>query len=726
MNATLEQRISAACAAVTAVLCGLFLTGFVATLFDPARSALSVVECVFFLGLVIALLWGNFLYQFARLGYFRRKAAHSPTSRQELERCYNDASPASITVLIPSYKEELHVLKQTILSAALLDYPRRRIAVLVDNPPNVRGSDLRELMAARAMIEDLNETFSKLARPFERECELFLLRKDNADIRLEGQRLARLYEEAADRIKLWAEDYGAANVAAFAHHDRFFVEKVLNALAEEHRSRAQSLASTPAGLDAIAREYNRLAALFRCEIKSFERKRYVNLSHEPNKAMNLNSYIGLMGRSFREERRGGDVWLVACAETESGLTIPESDYVLTLDADSILLPDYALRLAHMMDADPAIAVAQTPYSAFPGAPGTLERIAGATTDLQYIVHQGFTSWGATYWVGANALLRLEALRDIEQQVPERGHFVPMFIQDRTVIEDTESTVDLISRGWTLINYPERLAYSATPPDFGSLVIQRRRWADGGLIILPKLLRYLAGQSRSNLIQSKQHVGQDLPRGALAWAGEALMRTHYLCSPAAGSFGLLVILAYPFDDSLTSIWLIATAVPYYFLYGRDLHQSGYRFSDLPRVYALILLLLSVNISGVARSLGQILTGRKSSFARTPKIEGRTASSLSHIVFQWAVMAYLAFLSIKALLVGRYGHAAFALVNLAAFLYAVTYFVGWRNVWTDATAALSVRRRSAEPAAKVASLELIKPLPAEDRFEDALAVSGQKSG
>lgn len=61
-----------------------------------------------------------------------------------------------------------------------------------------------------------------------------------------------------------------------------------------------------------------------------------------------------------------------------------------------------------------------------------------------------------------------------------------YIQDRTVIEDTESSIDIGSAGWSLVNYPERLSYSATPPDFGSLVVQRRRWANGGLLILPKL------------------------------------------------------------------------------------------------------------------------------------------------------------------------------------------------------------------------------------------------
>ena len=48
------------------------------------------------------------------------------------------------------------------------------------------------------------------------------------------------------------------------------------------------------------RFYRRLVWTFRADLSSFERKRYVSLSHEPNKAMNLNSYIGLMGGSYRE------------------------------------------------------------------------------------------------------------------------------------------------------------------------------------------------------------------------------------------------------------------------------------------------------------------------------------------------------------------------------------------------------------------------------------------
>ena len=71
--------------------------------------------------------------------------------------------------------------------------------------------------------------------------------------------------------------------------------------ARRHCSRARRLSveQHPAKIDFL-REYRRLAALFTVEVTTFERKRYTNLSHEPNKAMNLNSCISLTSRSFRE------------------------------------------------------------------------------------------------------------------------------------------------------------------------------------------------------------------------------------------------------------------------------------------------------------------------------------------------------------------------------------------------------------------------------------------
>ena len=133
--------------------------------------------------------------------------------------------------------------------------------------------------------------------------------------------------------------------------------------------------------------------------------------------MNLNSYIALLGGAFKVVHSTDGRRLERCEAATADLVVPDADYVLTLDADSVVLRDYVLKLINIMQEDGTIAVAQTPYSAVPGSRNPLERCAGAQTDLQYIVHQGFTAHDATFWVGANALLRVKALRDIRTTAP---------------------------------------------------------------------------------------------------------------------------------------------------------------------------------------------------------------------------------------------------------------------------------------------------------------------
>ena len=279
------------------------------------------------------------------------------------------------------------------------------------------------------------------------------------------------------------------------HVGEFFADEVVGGLSSELRLVHEALLASynekvSLPVYRISQLYQRLTWIFNTELDVFERKKFASLSHEPNKAMNLNSYIGLMGRTFDQVQTPDGPILVPATEIQNGesITFPDSEFVLTLDADSILRPGYCLRLVYFLQQpdNARVAVVQTPYSSFRGAATRIERIAGATTDIQHILHQGMTYYNATFWVGANAIIRKSALEDIGETEWVGNFEIRRFIQDRTVIEDTESSVDLARHNWTLINYPERLSYSATPPDFGSLIVQRRRWANGGLIILPKM------------------------------------------------------------------------------------------------------------------------------------------------------------------------------------------------------------------------------------------------
>jgi len=497
--------------------------------------------------------------------------------------------------------------------------------------------------------------------------------------------LAHLYEDAADWISGHTKGYQPDNQA-----EHVYLFKILHEYRVLHLQRAQELRNCDnTSIQRIEREYNRLATLFNVEVSGFERKRYENLSHEPNKAMNLNGYIGLMGKTFRERSQGARNFLEETTTAEDAtLQIPAADYLITLDADSVLLPDYALRLIEIMEqpGNASVAVAQTPYSAFPDPASTLERIAGATTDIQYIIHQGFTGHSGTYWVGANALIRRKVLDDIAEQDIERGYPIQRFIQDRTVIEDTESSIDLIDRGWSLLNYPERLAYSATPPDFGSLLIQRRRWANGGLIILPKLLRYLARRNggRSKLM-------------------EGFFRVHYLSSIAAVNIGLLVLLAIPFTDAIDSVWLPLTALPYFWLYRRDLLHLGYKGGDILRVYALNLLLIPVNLGGVIKSIQQAILKTKVPFVRTPKVDGRTAAPAFYILLEYLLVAHWLLGAGVDIFNDRWTHGLFAAANAALLFYAVYHFIGLRESREDLSIAYQQHRRQrVRPAAAATTL------------------------
>jgi cellulose synthase/poly-beta-1,6-N-acetylglucosamine synthase-like glycosyltransferase len=623
--------------------------------------------------LLCGLTYGSVVYLVARWGCLRRQDDTRGVASTCPDRLYTTRKVPHVCVLVPSYKEEPRVVRQTVISAALAEYPSRRIVVLIDDNPTAVGADAEALAAMQHAMRTLHLQFRHAAQGLKAERAAFLARSNRGrtiDVAQEARRLARLYEQHAAWVEALAERGGDA---AFAHVDRFFNEQIVGRAADLHRERADRL-SDGGRVDAtrILIEYRRLALLLDVEIDTFERKRYVNLPHAPSKAMNLNAYIGLLGRSFKVAPTRDGPLLQACTSGEADLAVPCADFLLTLDADSVVRHDYLHKLASILLADKRIAVAQTPYSTYPDAPTMLERAAGAQTDLQYLVHQGLSFFRAAYWVGANALLRVDALRDIRRVKRERGHEVPVFIQDKTVIEDTGSSLDLVRRGWKLHNHPERLAYSATPPDFGALIIQRRRWANGGLIILADLLRYARR-----------------PRGKRPGVTELAMRAHYLCSPTLSSLGVLVLALLPVQGELASPWLPLTALPYFLMYGWDLKRCGYGWRDWLRVYALNLMLLPINLAGVLRSLRQIITGRKSSFGRTPKVGNRTSAPARHVALQFGLLAATVAAALWALLTSHGWLGTFCVFNTACLLYGLVRFVGVREAWQDLTAVVPPR-------------------------------------
>ena len=630
-----------------------------------------IIEAVSYLLVVTFLTFSALMYLVARQGAYQRFREHRRAPRAELDRHFSSPHE-TLTVLVPSYAEEPAIVRKTLWSAALQEYPSLRVVLLIDDNPNPNDSaDLARLNETRGIADDI---MGALAAPAERFGDALIACEHESLVTgvLGEGAMVRLLEEYTWAVQ-WLRDMAAAQPRE-DHVDDFFVTEVLLGLADDLETTAFAVAAALEAAELIPTArihelYRRLVWIFSAEVTSFERKRYISLSHEANKAMNLNSYIGLLGGRFNEQQTPDGMLLrPVTGALVVDLEVPYSEFVLTLDADSVLLRDYCLRLVHFLEQpqNARVAVTQTPYSSFRDAPTRIERLAGATTDVQHILHQGMTAHNATFWVGANAVIRMEALDDILEIEMVDGFEVRRYVQDRTVIEDTESSVDLGEHGWTLINYPERLSYSATPPDFGSLVVQRRRWANGGLLILPKLWK----QMRARRAALKPLA-----------VGEVMLRVNYMASIAWASFGLLFLLAYPYDSRLVSPLVLVGALPYFLAMASDLHYVGYKRTDVFRIYGFNLILLPVNLAGVFKSIQQGLTGAKIPFARTPKVKERTATQLLYVLAPYAIVGFSVFVAWRSLADGAWGTLAFSTVNAVLATWAILANMGIRNSIVD---------------------------------------------
>jgi cellulose synthase/poly-beta-1,6-N-acetylglucosamine synthase-like glycosyltransferase len=658
---------------------------------SATRSWRGGIETLLYAGIVTLLALSAVAYLIARQGYLHRTRTHTRVPRAEID-AHVAGRASSATVLIPSYQEEPEVILQTVLSAALQELGGLRVVLLVDNPPVPVDAEAARLLQFARNVPALMRWFLEAPRVrFDASLQRAraAARSGRAPTPAALGELAADYEHAASCIRDMATGY-----VRHDHTDDFFVDHVLLALAEDLTVTAGALRGAVihrATLDAerCVQLHRRLVDIFTADVAVFERKQYLTLSSEPNKAMNLNSYIGLMGSSYWEQHTSVGTLLLPCAadDPDASLHVPRTDYIVTLDADSIILPEYCLRLVYAMEepGNEKIGVIQTPYSAFPGAPTRVERLAGATTDIQHMVHQGMAEHDAAFWVGANAVLRTDAVDELRIEDTGDGRPISRFISDRTVIEDTESTLDLTARGWIVANYPERLAYSASPPDFGTLCVQRQRWANGGLLIMAKL---------------RTHWRAKKERGDKRDVLELLLRLNYLGSITWATAGLVLLLVYPFTGRLMSVLVVALSAPYFVVMASDLKRCGYKRTDVFRIYGFNLIMLPVNASGVLRSIGQMITGQKVAFARTPKVRHRSVAPALFVISPYVIVIFSVVVLVADINAHRWAHAVFAGANVVIAVPAIIAVIGIRysimDVWAGFTNQLYSRATPASAA------------------------------
>ncbi|HWR86753.1 MAG TPA: glycosyltransferase, partial [Rhodoglobus sp.] len=105
------------------------------------------MEAISYVVVVTFLTFSALMYLVARQGAMQRFRDHVRVPRAELDRHFADGH-GSMTVLVPSYAEEPDVVRGTLWSAALQEYPSLRVVLLLDDPPNPKDPKVRARLDA--------------------------------------------------------------------------------------------------------------------------------------------------------------------------------------------------------------------------------------------------------------------------------------------------------------------------------------------------------------------------------------------------------------------------------------------------------------------------------------------------------------------------------------------------------------------------------------------------
>ncbi len=159
-----------------------------------------------------------------------------------------------------------------------------------------------------------------------------------------------------------------------------------------------------------------------------------------------------------------------------------ADVVAVLDADHIVSSDF---LTHTLGyfADPRVALVQTPQDFYNLDSFENDRnrswlwrerrvVPFNEQRLFYrAIQPGKNRWGAAFWCGTNALLRVSALREVGGVAAE------------TLTEDIHTTLRLHRRGWRSVYHNEVLARGLAARDADQYQAQRLRWGTGAMQLL---------------------------------------------------------------------------------------------------------------------------------------------------------------------------------------------------------------------------------------------------
>jgi cellulose synthase (UDP-forming) len=158
------------------------------------------------------------------------------------------------------------------------------------------------------------------------------------------------------------------------------------------------------------------------------------------------------------------------------LGVIDADIIAVLDADHVASRNL-LESTLGYFSDPRVALVQTPQdfynvTSFEHGGGVAYGEPFHEQTLFYrLIQPGKNRWNAAFWCGTNALVRVEALRELGGAATE------------TITEDIHTSIRFHRRGWKTVYHNEVLARGLAADDAAQYQLQRNRWGTGAMQVL---------------------------------------------------------------------------------------------------------------------------------------------------------------------------------------------------------------------------------------------------
>jgi len=325
----------------------------------------------------------------------------------------------------------------------------------------------------------------------------------------------------------------------------------------------------------------------------------------------------------------------------------EVDLVAIVDADHVVLPNFLRHTLGYFE-DPKVAIVQTPQDfynvdSFEHQERSEEKRNFNEQSVFYrVILPAKNRWGAAFWCGTGAVVRMEALRSVGGVATE------------TITEDIHTSIRMQKLGWRTVAHNEVLARGLAAADASQYMLQRQRWARGAMQVM---------REERLLTSPRLTVTQRLAYSATLWGWFDSLRS-------------LSFIAIPIVVIATGAWPIDAPLGVFaplFLGSFAIQQASLRM--LARGYHapwMSLVFETLRMPAVIPALGELIKRSKPRFQVTPK--GRTgdgrdrvsAPKLLVVMFLLSVGALVwCALTLSGLTPTTYRNPA-AMIGTAAFL------------------------------------------------------------